>query len=89
MRPEVLQNEVLKILKSSFLMDPDLTEQDVAVSLDEKQIFELWNILGEELGIDLSMVSTHYRNLLLEYCNNQKSIMAKDFSSLLWLMYYH
>ncbi|WGL60532.1 hypothetical protein QEJ31_02820 [Pigmentibacter sp. JX0631] len=89
MRPEVLQNELLKILENSFV-DRRTTEpkDDTVLSLSEEQMFKLWNILGEELGIDLSLATEDQRKLLFDSCANGKHIAPRDFSSLLWLVYY-
>ncbi|KAB8037844.1 hypothetical protein GCL60_11760 [Silvanigrella paludirubra] len=88
MRPEVLQNELLKILENSFVDRHSDPKDDVVLSLNEDQMFKLWNILGEELGIDLSLATEDQRKLLFDACDNGKHIAARDFSSLLWLVYY-
>lgn len=88
MRPEVLQEELLKILESSFVEKPRPERDDHVLSLNEDQMFRLWNILGEELGIDLSLATDDQRKLLFDACHNGKQLKAKDFSSLLWLVYY-
>ncbi|RDB35131.1 hypothetical protein [Spirobacillus cienkowskii] len=88
MRPEVLQNELLKILEGSFTERSSHNKDDFVLSLNEDQMFKLWNILGEELGIDLSLATADQRKLLFESCENGKHIAARDFSSLLWLVYY-
>jgi len=88
MRPEILQNELLKILETSFVEKDSVMKDDVVLSLDEHQMFKLWNVLGEELGIDLSLATDAQRKLLFNSCENGRHIAAKDFSSLLWLVYY-
>jgi hypothetical protein len=88
MRPEVLQNELLKILENSFVDKANKARDDVVLSLNEDQMFKLWNILGEELGIDLALATADQRKLLFDSCDNGKHIAARDFSSLLWLVYY-
>jgi hypothetical protein len=88
MRPEVLQDELLKILESTFVEKPRPERDDHVLSLNEDQMFKLWNILGEELGIDLSLATDDQRKLLFATCGNGKLLKAKDFSSLLWLVYY-
>lgn len=88
MRPEVLQNELLKILEDSFVDKPGGNKDDVVLCLSEDQMFKLWNMLGEELGIDLSLATEDQRKLLFDSCENGKHIAARDFSSLLWLVYY-
>ncbi len=88
MRPEILQDELLKILEYSFVDKEGSYRDDVVLSLTEEQMFKLWNILGEELGIDLSLATEDQRQLLFKSCLNGKHLAAKDFSSLLWLVYY-
>lgn len=92
MRPETLQNELQKILETSFLRcgyvrdEPDDDESDVCLS--ETEMFQLWNLLGEELGIDLSLLTPEQRDLLFAEVQNGRKISPKEFSSLLWLVYY-
>lgn len=89
MRPEILQNELLKILEGAFVgKSSKKYKDDYVLSLSEEQMFKLWNILGEELGIDLSLASDDQRQLLFDSCSNGKHLAAKDFGSLLWLVYY-
>jgi hypothetical protein len=89
MRPEVLQNEIFKILETSFVSEPHSElRSDIVLSLDEKQMFKLWNILGEELGIDLSLATQEERKVLFDSCQNSRRLKARDFGSLLWLVYY-
>ncbi len=88
MRPEILQGELIKILESSFSVKQKKRRDDYVLSLTEDQMFKLWNVLGEELGIDLALASENERQMLLESCRNGKSLRAKDFGSLLWLVYY-
>lgn len=88
MRPEILQDELLKILENAFVGKPTKYRDDYVLSLSEEQMFKLWNILGEELGIDLSLATADQRKLLFDSCSNGKRLAAKDFSSLLWLVYY-
>jgi hypothetical protein len=51
-------------------------------------MFQLWNFLGEELGIDLSLATPDQRKLLFEACDHGKKLSPKAFGSLLWLVYY-
>ena len=88
MRPEILQDELLKILEGAFVGKTPKYKDDYVLSLNEDQMFKLWNILGEELGIDLSLATEDQRQLLFNSCSNGKHLAAKDFSSLLWLVYY-
>ncbi len=90
MRPEILQDELLKILEAAFLEKAPKSnyKDDYHLSLSEDQMFKLWNILGEELGIDLALASEDQRKLLFDSCANGKHLAAKDFGSLLWLVYY-
>lgn len=88
MRPETLHSEVQKILEASFLRRASKDREEEDVSLSETEMFQLWNLLGEELGIDLSLLSPEQRNLLFEEVQNGKRISPKKFSSLLWLVYY-
>jgi hypothetical protein len=86
MRPEVFQKEFNKILTSSFLGQKD--EPPKELKLSETEMFRLWNVLGEELGIDLSLASEDERQLLFDACQNGRRLSPADFSSLLWLVYY-
>lgn len=88
MRPEILQDELLKILEGTFIGKTPKFKDDYVLSLNEDQMFKLWNILGEELGIDLSLATEDQRKLLFDSCSNGKKLKARDFSSLLWLVYY-
>lgn len=88
MRPEVLQDELLKILESSFAEKKSSARDDYVLSLSENQMFKLWNILGEELGIDLALATADQRKLLFDACKNGKHLAPRDFGSLLWLVYY-
>ena len=85
MSPEVLQSEFRDILEKSVLTRP--LEGD-AVQLDESQMFQLWNLLGEELGIDLSIPSREMREMLFAACKSGRHFSSRDFGSLLWLVYY-
>ncbi|MBM3383133.1 MAG: hypothetical protein FJY29_11935 [Betaproteobacteria bacterium] len=86
MRPETLQEELAKILESSF---PRSTEnQTEELCLSETEMFQLWNFLGEELGIDLSLATSDQRKLLFDACENGRKLSPRAFGSLLWLVYY-
>lgn len=88
MRQEVLQDQLTEILENSF-HERELDERvNEVLSLSESDMFKLWNLLGEELGIDLSLASTEQRRILFESCKNGKRLAPKEFGSLLWLMYY-
>ncbi|NBX17364.1 MAG: hypothetical protein EBR09_08360 [Proteobacteria bacterium] len=86
MRPETLQEELSKILDSSFFRNGATESEELCLSEDE--MFELWNLLGEELGIDLSIATADQRKLLFDACENGKKLSPKAFGSLLWLVYY-
>jgi hypothetical protein len=86
MRPETLQDELSKILDSSFSRSGATESEELCLSEDE--MFELWNLLGEELGIDLSIATADQRKLLFDACENGKKLSPKAFGSLLWLVYY-
>lgn len=86
MRPETLQEELSRILEASFSRTGALESEELCLSEDE--MFELWNLLGEELGIDLSFATPDQRKLLFEACENGKKLSPKAFGSLLWLVYY-
>jgi hypothetical protein len=88
MRPEILQDELTKILECAFIDKSAKHRGETVLSLSEEQMFKLWNILGEELGIDLSLATEDQRKLLFDSCSNGKHIAARDFGSLLWLVYY-
>jgi hypothetical protein len=90
MRPEVLQNEFVKILESTFEpARPAGNEGQTPIfALSEDEMFQLWNMLGEELGIDLALASPEQRRMLFDACEGGKRIAPRDFSSLLWLVYY-
>lgn len=86
MRPETLQEELSKILEASFSRHGAGESEELCLSDDE--MFELWNLLGEELGIDLSFATPDQRQLLFESCEHGKKLSPKAFGSLLWLVYY-
>lgn len=89
MRPEVLQNEFVKILESSALVPRGVDNvADSVLRLSDEQMFQLWNMLGEELGIDLSLASAEQRRMLFDSCDGGKRLAPRDFGSLLWLVYY-
>lgn len=89
MSPEQLQSQFRDILVSSFSYRR--TEQgdgDEVFTLSDSDMFRLWNLLGEELGIDLSIASHDQRVTLLEACQNGRQLAPRTFGPLLWLMYY-
>ncbi len=86
MRPETLQGEFVKLLEVAACRAAVKEEQPV--SLSDSEMFQLWNLLGEELGIDLSLASEDERHLLFEACQNGRHLEPKCFGSLLWLVYY-
>jgi hypothetical protein len=86
MRPETLQGELSRILDASFSKHGATESEELCLSDDE--MFELWNLLGEELGIDLSIATADQRQLLFESCQHGKKLSPKAFGSLLWLVYY-
>ena len=89
MKPCLLQSEFLRILESSFLASNAGSEgREEVLCLSESEMFQLWNVLGEELGIDLSLASPEQRRLLFDACDNGKRLAPRDFGSLLWLVYY-
>jgi len=90
MRPEMLQEELHKILDSTIFgkVSKKKVKDDFILTLNEEQMFKLWNILGEELGIDLALATSTQRKMLLDACKNGKHVATKGFSSLLWLVYY-
>lgn len=88
MRPEILHSEFLKILEASLVKTTESGETSDTLCLSEAEMFRLWNSLGEELGIDLSLASEEQRRLLFDACENGKKLAPKDFGSLLWLVYY-
>lgn len=89
MRPEVLQNEFVKILESSAFVPRGVENvADSVLQLSDEQMFQLWNMLGEELGIDLSLASAEQRRMLFDACDGGKRLAPRDFGSLLWLVYY-
>jgi hypothetical protein len=89
MRPETLQQQLNEILSQSFHATcHDYAQETEALALSDQEMFRLWNLLGEELGIDLSLVTTEQRQRLFEECSNGQKLSPKEFGSLLWLMYY-
>ena len=86
MRPETLQEELSKILEASFPRSLESPTEELCLS--ETEMFQLWNFLGEELGIDLSLATADQRKLLFDACENGKKLSPKAFGSLLWLVYY-
>jgi hypothetical protein len=88
MRPETLNQQLEEILTHSFVSTKTPETDGEALSLSETEMFRLWNLLGEELGIDLALVSQEERQLLFNECKNGRRVLPKEFGSLLWLMYY-
>ena len=88
MEPDVFQHEFLTIVEGSAWIKKLYRPDDVLLRLSEEQFFNLWNVLGEELGIDLSLLTTAQRALLLNYCKKNSFFSAKEFTALLWLIYY-
>lgn len=86
MHPETLQGEFVKLLE--LTVSRRSLEDEKPVALSDEQMFQLWNLLGEELGIDLSLATEQERHLLFEACQNGKRLEPKHFGSLLWLVYY-
>ena len=88
MRQDTLECQLLEIIETSFAKVPLKKGADGALCLSENDMFRLWNILGEELGIDLSLATTEQRRILFEACHNGQRLVPREFGSLLWLMYY-
>lgn len=88
MRPETLHQQLEEILAHSFVASMPAHESSEGLVLSDEDMFKLWNLLGEELGIDLSLVSPEQREMLFNECQKGKGILPKEFGSLLWLMYY-
>lgn len=86
-----MQSQFIELLEG-VLTKPSLAKlhntASCELSLSESQMFTLWNLLGEELGIDLSLASDEQRRILFAACQNGRRISPKEFGSLLWLMYY-
>lgn len=88
MSPDELQTQFHEILKNSFASNCEQNDTGEIFSLSETDLFRLWNLLGEELGIDLSLASTEQRKHLFEACQNGRHLSPRAFGSLLWLIYY-
>jgi|GEM_PF-644714 len=88
MRPDVLQSELVKILESSFVPKGVENVGASVLRLSDEEMFQLWNMLGEELGIDLALATPEQRRMLVESCENGRRLSPSDFGSLLWLVYY-
>jgi hypothetical protein len=88
MRQDILQDHLLEILENSFACKqcPDVVNE--ALALTDEDMFRLWNLLGEELGIDLSLVTPEQRKALFDSCQGGKRLVPSDFGTLLWLIYY-
>jgi len=86
MRPETLQDELSRILEASFPKPSESPTEELCLS--ETEMFQLWNFLGEELGIDLSLATPDQRKLLFDACEQGRKLSPKAFGSLLWLVYY-
>jgi hypothetical protein len=86
MQPETLQGEFVKLLEMA--VSRTSLEEEKPVTLSDEQMFQLWNLLGEELGIDLALATEQERRLLFDACQNGKCLEPKHFGSLLWLVYY-
>lgn len=87
MHPETLQGEFVKLLQLACRSRSEIKAES-SVELSDEQMFELWNLLGEELGIDLALATPEERRLLFEACEHGRRIEPKHFGSLLWLVYY-
>ncbi len=90
MRPEILHEEIRKIVDSPLLGNvvKKKLNDDCVLSMNEEQMFKFWNLLGEELGIDLALTTPMQRQMLFDACKNGKHVATKGLSSLLWLIYY-
>lgn len=86
MQPETLQGEFVKLLEMTTRLAP--IEDEKPLALSDEQMFQLWNLLGEELGIDLALATEQERALLFEACQNGRHLEPRHFGSLLWLVYY-
>jgi hypothetical protein len=87
MRPEVLNSEIKEILSRIVKYKP--ADPNAGISLTEEQRFRLWNELGEELGIDLSLIPTPFRTHLLDIGSEGLTLQLSSFSGLLWLVFYY
>ena len=93
MSPETLRDQFRQIILDEFIKNDSRKQvhnsvEEVTLSLSEEQMFRLWNMLGEELGIDLSLATPEQRSMLFEACKNGKHLNPKSFGALLWLVYY-
>lgn len=88
MRSEQLQSHFLEILAGIVSQNRLELVDETEVSLSDEDMFKLWNQLGEELGIDLSIATSDQRKLLFDACDGGRRISPKHFGSLLWLVYY-
>lgn len=90
MRPEDLLREFISILETCFPFNgkKNSPEEDYILNFSESEAFQFLNILGEELGIDLALVSNRERDLIRHAFVNKNTATAKSMSSLLWLVYY-
>jgi hypothetical protein len=88
MEPEIFRNEFLNIIEGTSALKKLYRPDDILVRMNEEQLFHLWNTLGEELGIDLSILSSSKRSMLLNYCQKNMFFSTKEFTALIWLVYY-
>jgi len=88
MEPSAFQNECFTLIESSRWIQKLYKTDDVILTFSEPQLFTFFNLLGEELGIDLSLLTAKQRALLLEHCQTDAPFSAKEFTALLWLIFY-
>ena len=94
MTPQILHEQLRTIIEADFAKgntshyDAAHFERDEALSLSSEEMFRFWNVLGEELGIDLSLASGEQREMLLRACSGDSGLKPKSFGALLWLVYY-
>jgi len=85
MFPDTLYRELEELLERYFLA---YCEKNGVLILSEEETFHLWNLLGEELGIDLSLLTNLQRAQLLDKFKSGSPVYPKEMGSLLWLLFY-
>ena len=88
MEANTFREGVIECLSNIPFVKKRYKSNDLLLNLSEKDAFNLWNVLGEEFGIDLSLVTHDQRKLLLKECQKNRFFSADQFISLVWLIFY-
>lgn len=88
MEASAFRDDVIECLNNIPCLKKRYKSNDLMLNLSEDEVFNLWNVLGEEFGIDLSLVSHEQRKLLFKECRKNRFFSADQFISLVWLVFY-